>query len=77
MYADLEAMERVLRESDLDWQAVRPVTLITGGGSRPARILPRYRAHSVVGRNAVAAWLLRSATDPAPIAVRTPMIGWW
>ena len=28
MYADLEAMEAVCRASGLDWQAVRPVTLV-------------------------------------------------
>ena len=77
MYADLDAMERVLRGSTLDWLAVRPVVLINASPSRRARVVPAFRAHSVIGRADVAAWLLEAATDPAPIGERTPMIGWW
>jgi len=77
MYADLGAMEGVLRASDLDWLAVRPVTLFGSRPMRRARRLERYRAHSVVGRADVAEWLLAAACDPAPAAERTPMIGWW
>ena len=77
MYADLDAMERVLRASTLDWIAVRPVVLIDAGPSRRARVLSAFRAHSVIGRADVAAWLLAAATDPSPIVERTPMIGWW
>jgi uncharacterized protein YbjT (DUF2867 family) len=77
MYADLEAMEQVLRQSELDWLAIRPVTLIDARPSTRARIVPRYRATSVVGRGDVAAWLVRSACAPELPALRTPMIGWW
>jgi uncharacterized protein YbjT (DUF2867 family) len=77
MYADLAAMEDVLRGSDLDWLAVRPVVLIDAPPSGRTRVLSAFRAHSVVGRADVAAWLLRSFTGPAPTTDRTPMIGWW
>jgi uncharacterized protein YbjT (DUF2867 family) len=77
MYADLDAMEQVLRHSRLDWVAVRPVTLVNAAPSSRTRVLGRYRTMSVVGRADVAAWLLRVATDPAPVQIRTPMIGWW
>jgi uncharacterized protein YbjT (DUF2867 family) len=77
MYADLEAMERVLRGSDIDWLAVRPVTLINAAPSARAKTVGRYRAASIIGRGDVAAWLLRAATSDAPIEDRTPMIGWW
>jgi uncharacterized protein YbjT (DUF2867 family) len=77
MYADLEAMERVLRGSAADWLAVRPVTLVNAAPSARAKRLARYRATSVIGRGDVAAWLLRAATSDTPTEDRTPMIGWW
>jgi len=77
MYADLDAMEQVLRRSNLDWLAVRPVTLVNAAPSRRAKRLKQFRAASVIGRADVAAFLLRAATDPAPVTERTPMLGWW
>jgi uncharacterized protein YbjT (DUF2867 family) len=77
MYADLHAMEQVLAGSQLDWLAVRPVTLVNAAPSNRTKRLKQYRATSVVGRADVAAWLLRAATDPDPVVDRTPMIGWW
>jgi uncharacterized protein YbjT (DUF2867 family) len=77
MYADLDAMERVLRASTLDWLAVRPVVLVDAKPSRRARVVSAFRMHSVVGRADVAEWLVRTAVDPAPVTDRTPMIGWW
>jgi uncharacterized protein YbjT (DUF2867 family) len=77
MYADLHAMEEVLRQNTLDWIAVRPVTLVNARPSRRTRVLRRYRVVSIVGRADVATWLLHAATDPAPVGNRTPMIGWW
>jgi uncharacterized protein YbjT (DUF2867 family) len=77
MYADLEAMEAVYRASPLDWQAVRPVTLVDAKApSTRARVVTRFRLVSTVSRADVAAWLLRAATDPHPIVDRTPMIGY-
>jgi len=77
MYADLEAMEAVLRQSDLEWLAVRPVTLVDARPSRRAKVLARYRVLSIVGRADVAAWLVRAAVAPVLPPLRTPMIGWW
>jgi hypothetical protein len=77
MYADLDAMEHVLRGSRFDWLAVRPVTLINAAPSSRTKIVSRFRVYSVVGRADVAAWLLRSVSNPAPLVDRTPMIGWW
>jgi uncharacterized protein YbjT (DUF2867 family) len=77
MYADLDAMEKVLHESSLDWLAVRPVTLVNFPPSKRTKVLTHFRTASIVGRADVAGWLLRAALDPAPIAERTPMIGWW
>jgi putative NADH-flavin reductase len=66
VYTDLEAMERVLRESDLDWTAVRPPRLT----DRPGR--GRYRhavesgpAGATVPRADVARAMLDLVTDPA------------
>jgi uncharacterized protein YbjT (DUF2867 family) len=77
MYADLEAMERVFRSSRLNWAAVRPVTLVDWSPTSRTKNIHAFRAHSIVSRVDVAAWLLRVVTDPSPIANRTPMIGWW
>jgi len=77
MYADLEAMEAVYRASSLDWLAVRPVTLVDATTpSTKARVVPRFRMTSTIGRADVAAWLLRAATDRQPMTDRTPMIGY-
>jgi uncharacterized protein YbjT (DUF2867 family) len=77
MYADLEAMEAVYRASPIDWLAVRPVTLVdVKAPSTKARVVPRFRMTSTIGRADVAAWLLRAATDPQPMTDRTPMIGY-
>ncbi len=77
MYADLDTMEQTFQQSGLDWIAVRPVTLVNAAPSRRTREVSAFRTISVVGRADVAAWLLAAVTDPAPIASRTPMIGWW
>ncbi|MFG2844087.1 NAD(P)-dependent oxidoreductase [Kitasatospora sp. NPDC048296] len=66
VYTDLEAMERVLRESDLDWTAVRPPRLT----NRPGRGHYRHAvesgpAGSTVPRADVARAMLDLVTDPA------------
>ena len=72
MYADLAAMEAVYRASPLDWLAVRPVTLVDARApSTNARVVPRFRMVSTIGRADVAAWLLRAVSGPQPIADRT------
>jgi putative NADH-flavin reductase len=66
VYTDLEAMERVLRESELDWTAVRPPRLT----NRPGRGHYRHAvesgpAGSTVPRADVARAMLDLVTDPA------------
>lgn len=77
MYADLDAMEGVLRQSELEWLAVRPVTLVDARPSPRTKVLERFRAISIVGRADVAAWLVRAAAGEVLPPLRTPMIGWW
>jgi uncharacterized protein YbjT (DUF2867 family) len=77
MYEDLVAMERHLAGRDIDWLAVRPVTLVNRNSARPVRAVDRYRAISVVGRAAVARFMLDAMEQPPPFRSRTPMIGWW
>lgn len=74
-YADLEVMEQALRQSDLDWMAVRPATLTNGGPTGRARVAPFYGATTRISRGDVAAWMLDALErHPAPFADRTPMI---
>jgi putative NADH-flavin reductase len=70
-YHDLADAEAILAASDLDWTAIRPVTLSSGRSLR-AREVVRYGVLSSIPRAAVAAWLLDhvDVTD----ATRTPMI---
>lgn len=77
MYADLEAMEKLLAQSERDWLAVRPVTLVNASPSSRARALRRYRLTSIVGRADVAGWMLRWAAGAETPGGRTPLIGWW
>lgn len=44
MYADLAAMEQVLRRSHLDWLAVRPVSLVNAAPSTRTKVLSRFRS---------------------------------
>jgi uncharacterized protein YbjT (DUF2867 family) len=70
-YADLARMEDVLRDSDLDWTAVRPVRL-TGKSLTGKPLTGRYR--TAVGRSVrhglsisradVAHYMLRAIADP-------------
>lgn len=77
MYADLDVMESVYRSTDLEWTAVRPVTLVDAPPSRRTTVLRRFRTFSVVGRADVAQWLLDVAEGRSSEPSRTPMIGWW
>ena len=74
-YRDLAAMEAALAASDLDWLAVRPVTLADGEPRRAARPVGRYRLTSTVRRSEVAAWMLDAVERPAPFAERRVLLG--
>lgn len=74
-YRDLEAMERELAASGLDWLAVRPVTLVDGPPSGGAGQVDRYRLTSTVRRSEVAEYMLAAAESAAPFAERTVLLG--
>lgn len=74
-YRDLEAMEAVLEASDLDWLAVRPVTLVDGPPRGAARPVSRYGLLSTIRRAEVAEWMLSAAERPGRIAERRVMLG--
>jgi nucleoside-diphosphate-sugar epimerase len=71
-YADMERVEAVLRGSDRDWQAVRPVTL-SDRAPRGVRVLDRYPATATIAREAVAAFMLAELARPS-FSARTPII---
>lgn len=72
-YRDLAAMEAVLGESDLDWCAVRPVTLVDGEPTGRVREVDRYGLFSVARRADVAAFML-DAAERGALGGRAPMI---
>ncbi|MFO0676528.1 MAG: NAD(P)H-binding protein [Polyangiaceae bacterium] len=79
-YADLEAMERVLAASALDWIAVRPVTL-TDGPTHAVREVASYDLTATISRRALAAWIAANVvgtgaprTGSSVATSRTPMI---
>ena len=74
-YEDLERMEEVLRGSNLDWLAVRPVTLAEGPPTGRARPVDRYGMTSMVRRSDVATWMLDALERGEPFSERTVLLG--
>jgi uncharacterized protein YbjT (DUF2867 family) len=74
-YCDLATMEQTLAASDLDWLAVRPVTLVNGPPNGGAREVDRYRFTSTVRRSEVAAWMLGAVESESPFRQRTVLLG--
>jgi putative NADH-flavin reductase len=76
-YADKEAQERVVRESDLDWVIVRPMILTNGPWTNDYRagedLKPGRRPY--ISRADVADFLIRQLTDDTFVR-RTPAIGY-
>lgn len=72
-YADLERAEQVLRESELDWQAVRPTTLSHGPRTDGVRVVDHYPATARISRADVAAFMLRELESSA-FSMRTPIL---
>jgi putative NADH-flavin reductase len=73
-YDDLERMENNLRESGLEWAAVRPVTLSGGAPTDAVRVVQRYGMTSKIRRADVAGFLVRLLESSDMGLVRTPMI---
>jgi putative NADH-flavin reductase len=72
-YQDLERAEEILRESGLDWQAVRPTVLTHGARTDRVRITDRFRATASIPREDVAAFVL-SELERSSFGSRTPLI---
>jgi uncharacterized protein YbjT (DUF2867 family) len=72
-YADLERVEQVLRDSGLDWQAIRPTTLSDRRGTGRARMTSSYPAVASIPRADVAAFMLSELERPE-FTARSPMI---
>ena len=71
-YADLERVETLLRDSGLDWQAVRPTTL-NNRAARGSRLTEGYPVTATISREDVAAFMLAELERPQ-FSKRTPMI---
>lgn len=74
-YRDLAAMESALAGSDLDWLAIRPVTLVNGAPTGRARPVAGYHLWSLIRRSDVAAWMLSAMEAAAPYTVRRVLLG--
>jgi len=74
-YRDLAEMERLLSASQLDWLAVRPVTLVDGAPTGRAGAVTRYGLFSTVRRADVAAWMLGALERPASFSGHTVLLG--
>jgi len=76
-YADKEAQERIVRESDLEWVIVRPMILTNGPWTNDYRTGADLRPgrHPYISRADVADFLMRQLTDNTFVR-RTPAIGY-
>jgi hypothetical protein len=74
-YRDLAAMETVMEASDLDWLAVRPVTLVNGAPTGCARPVSHYGLTSTVRRADVATWMLTAVERRCPFEDRCILLG--
>jgi uncharacterized protein YbjT (DUF2867 family) len=72
-YADLENMEALLRESGLDWQAVRPTTLTHKPRTDRAHVTSAFGVTATIPREDVAAFMLHEL-ESSSFTARTPMI---
>jgi putative NADH-flavin reductase len=76
-YADKEAQERIVRESDLEWVIVRPMILTNGPWTNDYRagvdLKPGRRPY--ISRADVAGFLMRQLTDETFVR-KTPAIGY-
>lgn len=72
-YADLTRMEAVLASSNLDWMAVRPVTLTRGPRTGRVAVIDGFPWTATIARADVAAWMLDRAED-GRTQPRTPIL---
>ena len=74
-YKDLEKMESMLKNSDLDWMAVRPVTLTDGTPIGHVGVVNNYNLFSQIRRSDVATWMLDTLEKKNEFKLRHPLIG--
>ena len=76
-YADKEAQERIVRESDLEWIIVRPMILTNGPWTNDYRTGEDLKPgrHPYISRADVADFLMRQLTDDTYVR-KTPAIGY-
>lgn len=73
-YRDLEQMEIALAASDLEWIAVRPVTLTNASKPQAVKNVDGFGLTATISRRTVAEWMIARAEDTSPIKERLPMI---
>jgi putative NADH-flavin reductase len=76
-FADVRAMEQVIRASSLDWTLVRPTRLVNAPARGEYRIRPDYPPPglSKISRADVAAFLIRALTEGSYLR-QSPAICW-
>ena len=72
---DFDRMEKVLRESDVDSLAVRPVTLVDGKPENQVRIVDRFNMSSKITKGDVALWMLNALERESIDIATEEMIG--
>lgn len=72
-HEDLLAMEQVYANSELDWLAIRPVTLKEGGPTNTAKPASYYGLRSTITKGEVARLLVSAAEQNSPFSEHTPM----
>jgi putative NADH-flavin reductase len=72
-YSDLEKMEKALKESSLNWYAIRPVTL-TDFKVNQVKTADSYSLFSMISRPSVAKYLLDIIEGVESPNTRTPII---
>ena len=66
-------MEELYANSELDWLAIRPVTLKEGGPTNTAKTVLFYGLKSKITKGEVARLMLDAAEEAKPFSHHTPM----
>ncbi len=76
-FADVRAMEQVVRAADLDWTLVRPTRLVNDPGTGQYRVRPDYPPPGLtkIARADVARFIISALTESAYIR-ESPSICW-
>ena len=74
-HKDLVRMEELYAKSELDWLAIRPVTLKEGGPTNTAKPVSFYGLKSKITKGEVARVMVDAAEQTEPFSNHTPMFG--